>query len=221
MKKNISLFIALLLVFGAFYFYTQRDQPWYGRCAFGPASELTVEFIRLGDAIYLDRNVDGKAQADELLPKSGELDIPSNDGPSGYRVNKIGTFSPNASPQILDLNTVTGVDFPFTMNGILVLSRDRSVAETCQLFGPLAIHVFPHQKFRPEGDNLLKIGLITEDENSTLTSPFGPTAALVHSSIPSDREIYAFDSTVRPELEIVFQTTTTPMRQKLTFDGFC
>jgi hypothetical protein len=227
MKKHILLFVASLLAVGSLYFYMRQYQPWYGRCSFGPTSEVTVEFIRLGDGVYLDRNLDGKAQADELLPKSGGLNVPSDEGPSGYRIGRIGTFSPNASPQILSLTQVTGANFPFAMTGVLVLSRDRSTAETCHLFGPLDIHVFPSNNyptdmlFRPGNEALIKIGLITNNENSTLTSPFGPTAALVYSSAEPDRNTYAFDSTVHPELEIVFETTTTPSKQKLTIEEFC
>jgi hypothetical protein len=227
MKKYIPLFIVSLLAVVAIYFYTQQHQPWYGRCVFGPTSEVSLEFIVLGDTVYLDRNIDGKPQADELLPESGKLDVPANDGPSRYWIGGIGTFPPNATQQVLDLRNVTGADFPFAMNGLLVLSRERSAAETCHLFGPLAIRVCssenypPDSLFRPANEAVIKIVLMTENENSTLTSDWGPTCATVYTSVENDRKKCAFDSTVRPELEIVFETTTTPVKQKLTIEEFC
>lgn len=233
MKNRILLITASLVFVAVIYFYTQRVQPWYGRCAFGPTSDTSLEFIVLGDAVYLDRNIDGKAQSDELLPESTTLEVPSENGTIAYRIGRVGTWlAPSAtssdSPQVLDLYDVTGADFPYTMSGLVVLSRDRTTSDTCHFFGPLAIHVFPTDNFPPDklfhpaNEAIIKIGLISIDEASTAISPvLGPTSALVHTSAEPDRDTYAFDSTVRPELEIVFETTKTPSRQKLTIEEFC
>jgi hypothetical protein len=211
------------------------ETPWYGRCKFGQ-SGISLEFIVLGRAVYLDRNVDGKAQSDELLCKVDSLDVPATNESQGYQIGQFWVPferdepSPK-TPKVLKLVEVRGNDCDYVMDGQIVLSRNRSSADECHFFGPLAIHLFatdnsilPHSEatLTPDSEAGFKIGLATIYESSTNICPVtGPTRAVVLSSSPSDLETYAFDGMVGPDLEIVFETTTSQSRKNFKFDGFC
>jgi hypothetical protein len=226
MKKHIPTILAIMVAVIATGLFVQRERPWYGRCEFGQL-DTSLDFIVLGESIYVDRNNDGKPQSNELLSESDSLQVACKSGSNHYQIGSVGVgLSPSAvssdSPQILNIDNVRSPNHNYKMYGTIVLSRTRRNSGNCHFFGPLVIQNYPNETFLPDGDAIVKIGLVTVDEDSTAVSPLvGASGALVYTSIPSDRDTFAFDDNVRPELDIVFQTTTAPVRQHLIIDGFC
>ena len=226
MKKNIPTILAVMVAVVATGLFLQRERPWYGRCEFGQ-SDASLDFIVLGENIYADRNNDGKPQSNELLSESDSLQVACKSGSNHFQIGSVGvglvhSAASSDSPQILNIDNVRSPNYSYKMYGTIVLSRTRSNSGNCHFFGPLVLQNYPNETFRPDGDAIVKVGLVTVDENSTAVSPLvGASGALVYSSVPSDRDTFAFDDNVHPELDIVFQTTTTPLRQHLVVDGFC
>jgi hypothetical protein len=228
MKKLISSIVVMTACLIVLLFIRKRpvDDCWYGHCIIGDDYSLTT-FIAVGESVYVDRNADGVPQKNELIPDSGMIEIQSVDGESVIKLKNVSLgLTPNAvseeSPQLIFLD-IQSIDFPdLWQDGTIVTSGDTVSAGTCHLLGPLSFFLVPPDaELQPGDETELKIVIGTAQNQSSAISPLvGPSQALVCTSTPDDRSIYAFDESLRPKMEISFGNQSAET-ETVVFDGFC
>ena len=202
-------------------------ERWHENCKIADGYP-TISFIAAGNNIYYDQNSDHVPQQSELLAGNGSLEVKSLDGGATVTLEGISIMlNPSAvsdeSPQLLILDIRSAEHAQVRQQGAIVMARDPDSAGTCHLFGELSFSLVPRDfELKLGGETFLKVVLGTIQTNSTTVSGHGggPSEALICTSAPDDRLVYAFDKSLRPEMEISFSSQSSET-EIIVLDGFC
>ena len=200
--------------------------PWFGYCKISD-NYPQVGLISVGEDVFYDRNSDSIPQQSELVPRLGSLEINSLDGGSTATLKKIASgLVPKAlsdsRPQLIFLEIQSNEFAELWQSGTIVTSRDPESAGTCHLLGPLSfILQSPDVELKPGKETLLRILIGTMQTDSSAISPqVGPSQAIVGASARDDPSQYAFDTKLRPTMEVTFSSPATESKV-VELDGFC
>ena len=229
MKKLYLAISALILCLFVLWFMRTRfaTSHWYGSCEIA-AGYPSVAFISVNGDVYYDQNADRVPQPDELVPTDNTVTIRSLDGKSTATLQGISTaLDPRAvsesCPQLIDLKIQSTEFAAIWQLGTIVMSRDPEKAGSCHLMGPLSfVPQFSDIKLKPGDKTEFKISIGTLQSDPAAVSPYAMSGALVYTSVDGDRDrsTYAFDETLRPKMEILFDSSESEP-EIVYFDGFC
>jgi len=211
-------------------FNVSRPVPLYGHAVFGPSRTIRLRFIAVGAKIYLDHNSDNVPQRSEFAGRiqlKEPIELVDSDKSTKYIVTGGLLLIPKAvtatQPQVLDLNVAIRGETQYNQCGDAVMAASPLEAGVAHFHGPLAVHLRMREELclRAGGKPTnIRINLATYQPDQDHIKG----AAAVRSSVPGDRDRYAFPQGIAPELELEFRTHAMPdmqIKKRFTLDKFC